>query len=234
MRHSHGGHAPSTLLDEQLLQRWVAQWSAEEAGPRHQQRGGEPVRFGLGGLALAGLVAAVQDDVPEFVRQVEASAFGGLRGGAPADAVAKQSGLAVAAWHDAAHAALSELGARRIGLLTPFDAIGNGNARQMFEDLGYEVVSSFGFACAQAKLVAHVPDWAKEKAITQYLATPANRLDAVVQCGTNMSMIQVAQRLEPTLGIPVVGINAALLWYALRQTGLATPLRGGGRLLASG
>jgi maleate isomerase len=46
-----------------------------------------------------------------------------------------------------------------------------------------------------------------------------------------MSLIQVSERLEPVLGIPVIGINAALLWYALRENGISDPLEGAGRLL---
>jgi maleate isomerase len=76
-----------------------------------------------------------------------------------------------------------------------------------------------------------VPDWAKEKAIVELLATEPNRLDAVVQCGTNMSLINVTERLEPVIGMPILGINAVLFWYALRENGLANPLHGAGRLL---
>jgi maleate isomerase len=46
-----------------------------------------------------------------------------------------------------------------------------------------------------------------------------------------MSLIQVSERLEPLIGIPVIGINAALLWYALREHGISEPLHGAGRLL---
>jgi maleate isomerase len=140
------------------------------------------------------------------------------------------SRLAWATWHDAVRSALDCFGARRIGLLTPFDRSGNEAATRMFSDLGCEVVASVGFSCANALHIAHVPEWAKERAVIELLATDANRLDAVVQCGTNMSMIDVSERLEPIVGIPILGINAVLLWYSLRQNGFATRLRGVGRL----
>jgi maleate isomerase len=140
-------------------------------------------------------------------------------------------GLSWATWHDAARAALTRYRATRIGLLTPFDATGNRNAARLFEDMGFEVVASVGFSCAHAGHIAHVPDWAKERAILELLATPQNRLDAVVQCGTNMSLADVAERLEPQVGIPILGINAVTFWYALRETGVADPVVGGGRLL---
>ncbi len=134
-------------------------------------------------------------------------------------------------WQDASAAALKAFGAKRIGLLTPFEKVGNDNAAQMFSDLGFEVVSVFGFCCEQALHIAHIPDWAKEKAIVEHLATSRNNLDAVVQCGTNMSMIQVSERLENMIGIPIISINAALLWYALRENGIQASIEGAGKLL---
>lgn len=136
-----------------------------------------------------------------------------------------------ATWHDAAAAALRKYSARRIGLLTPFDAQGNRRATRMFEDLGFDVVASVGFACANALDIAHVPDWAKERAILESLATKANALDAIVQCGTNMSLVQVAERLEPAIGIPILGINAVTFWHALRESGIEGRIHGAGRLL---
>lgn len=141
------------------------------------------------------------------------------------------SGLSWATWHDAIHAALQKYGAKRIGILTPFDRTGNTYATRMFEQLGLEVVSSVGFGCANAVHIAHVPDWAKEKAILELLATRENRLDAVVQCGTNMSLINVAEKLESMIGIPILGINAVTFWYALRENGFDSSLMGAGRLL---
>ncbi|MCW5632732.1 MAG: hypothetical protein KIT17_05280 [Rubrivivax sp.] len=141
------------------------------------------------------------------------------------------SGLAWATWHDAVLAALGKYGAKRVGILTPFDAKGNGNATRMFEELGFEVIASVGLHCTNALHIAHLPDWAKEKAILELLATGRNRLDAVVQCGTNMSLVDVAERLEPVLGIPILGINPVTFWYALRENGFDSPLAGGGRLL---
>jgi maleate isomerase len=158
--------------------------------------------------------------------------IGGLEGiRAAMSEVESYSDLAWATWHDAVAAALKCYNARRIGIITPFDRIGNQNATRMFEDMGYHVVASVGFSCANALHIAHVPDWAKEKAIMELLATDPNRLDAVVQCGTNMSLIDVTEKLEPVIGIPILGINAVLFWYAVRENGIGNALHGAGRLL---
>jgi maleate isomerase len=144
--------------------------------------------------------------------------------------VRARSGVHWATWHDAAPAALDAFNARRIGLLTPFDRIGNENAALLFTDLGFDVVTSVGFACAQAVHIAHVPDAAKERAIRELLAPRANRLDAIVQCGTNLSLTGVAERLEPEVGVPILGINAVTLWYALRENGFTARIEGAGRI----
>jgi len=145
--------------------------------------------------------------------------------------VEARSGLPWATWHAAIAVALRTLGARRIGLLTPFDRDGERNARRLFTDLGVEVVASFGFACATALEIAKVPDRAKEQAILEHLATREHRLDAIVQCGTNMSVLDVTERLEPVLGLPILGINPVTFWHALRQHRVQGPILGGGRLL---
>lgn len=62
-------------------------------------------------------------------------------------------------------------------------------------------------------------------------STGENKLDAVVQCGTNMSLIDVGEKLEPVVKIPILGINAVLFWYALRENGFEGPLAGAGRLM---
>ena len=147
------------------------------------------------------------------------------------DLETKTDGMGCATWHDAAKCALEKFGAKNIALLTPFDKTGNGFATQVFTELGFNVVSSFGFSCGSAVDIAHVPDEEKERVILEYLLMGDIQPDAIVQCGTNFSLINVAQKLEGQIGIPILGINATTFWYALREVGIDAPLREGSRLL---
>jgi maleate isomerase len=52
-----------------------------------------------------------------------------------------------------------------------------------------------------------------------------------VQVGTDLVMARLADEAERWLGIPVVAINAAMLWHALRARGLPDRLTGFGALL---
>ncbi len=56
-------------------------------------------------------------------------------------------------------------------------------------------------------------------------------VEAIVQVGTDLAMVRQADEAERWLGLPVVVINAALLWHALRACGVADQLRGAGTLL---
>ncbi len=150
---------------------------------------------------------------------------------ATAKTIEQGSDLSWATWHDAAKAALDRYGAKRIGLLAPFVRSGIDSATKMFTELGFDVVASVSFACGHAQHIAHIPNDAKERAILELLATKGNKLDAIVQCGTNMSMTPTAEALEPKIGIPILGINATLLWYALRESGITARAQHAGRLL---
>jgi maleate isomerase len=145
------------------------------------------------------------------------------------DQVERQFGIGVAVWARAVTAALEKFGAKRVSVLTPFNEPGNRSTLQFFAELGFEVVNIVGLSCASTVDVAHIPEALMEQVIREELAVEG--VDAVVQCGTGLSMSNISERLEPELGVPIIGINAALLWYALRENGYMEPLEGGGRLL---
>jgi len=52
-----------------------------------------------------------------------------------------------------------------------------------------------------------------------------------VQVGTNLAMAEVAAMAELWLGKPVIAINTATYWHALRQSGIPDQIAGFGRLL---
>ena len=56
-------------------------------------------------------------------------------------------------------------------------------------------------------------------------------VDAIVQVGTNMSMVRLAAAAEMWLGKPVIAINTATYWHALRANGINDKIPGMGRLL---
>ena len=55
--------------------------------------------------------------------------------------------------------------------------------------------------------------------------------DAIVQVGTDLAMARLADEAERWLGVPVVAVNAAMLWHALRACGVHDQRPGYGTLL---
>lgn len=45
-------------------------------------------------------------------------------------------------------------------------------------------------------------------------------------CGMNMSLNAVLLRLEQVVGIPIIGVNAAIFWHAVRESRFEMPLNG--------
>lgn len=138
------------------------------------------------------------------------------------------SGRQVATGADACRRALDLLGARRIGLVTPYQPIGDANVRRFFSEVGYDVVALKGLRCPSAVAIARVTEDELRRAI---LEVNTSDVEAIVQCGTNLSMVRLADEAERWLGKPVIAINAAILWHALRANGIDDRMRGFGTLL---
>lgn len=118
---------------------------------------------------------------------------------------------------------------RTIGLLTPYQPVGDANVARYFGDHGYEVASVHSLKRPSEVQIAH----ATERDIIDGFKTLANAsVDAIVQAGTDLAAIDLAAESERWLGIPVIAINAATYWWALRRSGVDDRMSGCGSLLA--
>lgn len=137
-------------------------------------------------------------------------------------------GLGVATGAEACERALQLYGAKKIGIITPYTPIGDENVRKFFTELGFEVGEIKGLSCPTAVSIAHV----SEKTLRESLqAVNDSDVDALVQCGTNLCMTELADEAERWLDKPVIAINAATWWMALRDNGIDDQLQGFGSLL---
>lgn len=142
--------------------------------------------------------------------------------------VEEQAGLRVATGAEAVHRALQVLGARRLGVITPYQPVGDEQVRRFFGDYGYDVVALKGLKCKSAIDIAMQTEQTLREAI---LEVNKPDVDAIVQAGTNLSMLRLADEAERWLEKPVIAINAVTFWYALRENGIADQVRGFGSLL---
>ncbi len=137
-------------------------------------------------------------------------------------------GLEVATGAEACERALKLYNAKRIAVVTPYQEIGDRNVVRFFEDLGFEVEAIKGLCCPTAVAIAHVSEDELRSAL---LEVNSERVDAIVQCGTNLSMVRLADEAERWLEKPVIAINAATWWLALRANGIKDRVQGCGDLL---
>ncbi|HZQ71386.1 MAG TPA: hypothetical protein VFB08_00600 [Burkholderiales bacterium] len=136
----------------------------------------------------------------------------------------------VAMGADACRAALKAYGRsiKRLGIVTPYMPAGDRQVLRFFTDCGYEVVNLLGLKCRSPVLIAHESKQTLRDAV---LKVNQGKVDAIVQVGTNLAMAEVAAMAEFWLDKPVIAINTATYWYALRQYGIKDKIPGFGSLL---
>jgi len=137
----------------------------------------------------------------------------------------------VAMGSDACRAALAAYGRsiRRLGVVTPYMPVGDRQVVRFFRECGYDVVNLHGFKCNSPRTIAAVTPKALRDAIQR---VNRGKVDAIVQVGTNLACAGVAAMAEFWLDKPVIAINTATYWYALRDYGIKDRVAGFGSLLA--
>jgi maleate isomerase len=121
-------------------------------------------------------------------------------------------------------------GIKRIAFLSPYYPVANAEVRRYFTESGFEVVRDLCLQCRSWTGIAEVPpEVLREKLIE--LNGNGRDVDAIIQVGTNLSMVRLAAAAELWLGKPVIAINTATYWHALRANGIADKIPGLGRLL---
>ena len=193
--------------------------------------------------AFEQLIAQIRASLPTAVRDVmtcepdhvimgmSAETFWGGKAGNDAFTARVRElagGMGVTTGADACAAACQQLGLDRIAVVTPYQEVGDTQVRGYFEDLGVEVVRLEGLRCASATAIADVRP---EQLRDALLRLDGDDVDGIIQVGTNLSMVRLADEAERWLGKPVLAINAVTLWHALRSLGFSDLVHGCGRLL---
>jgi maleate isomerase len=131
---------------------------------------------------------------------------------------------AAGATRDALHA----FGVKTLSVITPYPPVGDDNVRRFFTEIGFEVKGIAGLSRPSATAIA-------ETSIRQVMdavkRVDGDDVDAIVQCGTNLSTVDIFPTLELWLEKPMIPINIATIWHALRACGVRDHIIGKGRLL---
>jgi maleate isomerase len=157
--------------------------------------------------------------------------YGGIAGGEAFKRQVREvaGGLDVSIGSEALVAALSAYrGIKRVSFVSPYFPVANAEVRRYLTESGFEVVHDIALQCRCWTDIAKVPP-AQLAGVLAELDGPD--VDALVQVGTNLSMMQLAADTEQALGKPVIAINTATYWHALRACRIDDKITGLGRLL---
>jgi len=156
--------------------------------------------------------------------------YDGIAGGAEfRKRIEDVAGINVSIGSEALAAALRAYGGiKRVAFLSPYYPVANAQVRQYLQESGFEVVRDICLRCPSWTSIAQVPE---ERLISALGELDGDDVDAICQVGTNLSMIRLAGEAERWLGKPVLAINTATYWHALRANGIEDRIHGFGRLL---
>jgi maleate isomerase len=141
---------------------------------------------------------------------------------------AVRPGVAVTNPLTAAKAALTALGVRRLGFVTPYVAEVSSAMRGNLAASGFETVAFGSFEVAAEDVVARMSPESILEAIVS--VGEAAACDGVFAACTNLRAAGIIEAAEAQLGKPVITSNQALAWHMLRLSGNEAALPDCGRL----
>lgn len=170
---------------------------------------------------------------PDYlVLGISAISFVGGKAGCQAfvDDVQATTGLGISVGSQALVAALEAYGGiRRVAFVSPYYPVANTNVAGFLADYGFETVRDVALRRSSWTDIAQTPEHLLRRTLRDLDSAD---VDAICQVGTNMSMMRLAAEAEAWLDKPVIAINAATYWHALRANGIHDRIEGYGRLFS--
>jgi maleate isomerase len=128
----------------------------------------------------------------------------------------------------AVHEGLKAIGSpKQIGILTPYWPPANALIQSFFESCGYQVAASVGL---EAKGPISVAQFNKASIMQGFAKLMKPGVEALVHVGTNLPVSALTAEIEQHFGVPLIGVNVATYWLALRRCNVKDPLTGFGLL----
>jgi maleate isomerase len=137
-------------------------------------------------------------------------------------------GLGVTTGAEACSAVMKAYGVKRIGIITPYQPVGDQQVIDFFTQIGCEVVALHGMKCATATSIAEVTS---DEIKAAFRKVDGPDVELLIQAGTNLCAAKAAAELEKELGKPVIAINTCTVWHTYRANGIKDQIKGWGSLL---
>ena len=147
-----------------------------------------------------------------------------------AAAITKAVGVPATSTSLAFAAACKYMGLKRVGVLATYPEV---VARHFVAFLG-----EFGIETADLRWLDAPSGWDAAKFDEMMIMTSAARLvspniEAILVPDTALPSLHFLERMEASLGLPVLTANAVTIWDAQQVAGWVSPVKGYGRLLAA-
>lgn len=129
---------------------------------------------------------------------------------------------------DATVTALRAVGARRISILSPMGKQNSVSARAYYEALGFEVAADYSLGVQRS---SDIPKLSNDVIVQKFEEMDRPDVDTLLHVGGALCALPLVQQLEEQHNKPVISVNAATYWMALRWLRVEDPIVGFGQLL---
>ena len=116
---------------------------------------------------------------------------------------------------------------RKIAILTPYWPPADTMIADFFRSCGYEVTSTHGLKSTGPTAVAR---FTANQIMQGFADVDHPDAEVLVHVGTNLPVSAMTPQIEERFGKPLIGVNVATYWHALRRLGIQDRLPGMGLL----
>jgi len=156
--------------------------------------------------------------------------YGGAEGGAKwKKQIEDSSGLKISVGSESLVSATEAIGGiKKVAFVSPYYPVANHEVTNYLSDYGIEVVRDVCLRCPSWTAIAEVPPQKLDEVMEEL---NGDDVDALMQVGTNLCMARQAAEFEKRFDKPVIAINTATYWHALRANDFSDQMSGFGCLL---
>ena len=144
--------------------------------------------------------------------------------------VKERSGLSVSIGSDSTKNALNTFGGiKNVAFFSPYFPAANEQVSLYLEESGFNVKKDL---CLQCNTWTDIAKVNKDTMFSSLKEIDSDNIDALIQVGTNLPMATFTEDFESTFEKPIIAINTATYWDALRRNDITDKISGFGKLLS--